>query len=261
MSGKNAAAPFASLSLLRFSKACWNSETVASEKLRFTPIKTWRELEGEDDARGDAWEGASRVDQAENITSVKLRFNQDPSGKWIEHKLVNGSQVVMRGTQTKFPATHGICFNMLASRSIAEAVSSGQNSIDLTKFREEFGPSLLVIRDVESFLNLVICAIRSSNDKIDASSHGPVKYINPKTHSGEYNIYMKPNRFDWQCEFRIVVSNKSKSDEPFFLHVPNLKSVCKLITDLDPNIWLIKNDDGTNSVSISQTASTVTRNC
>ncbi len=246
--------PYGSLALLRFSKACWNSETIVSEKLRFTPIETWRKLEGEDDARGDAWEGASRVDQAENIKSVKLRFNQDPSGEWIEHKLVSGSQVVTHGTETDFPATHGICFNMLTSQLITKAVSEGKNSIDLSNFRNKFGRSLLVIQDVELFLDFVICAIRALNGEIDSSSHGSVEYIDAENHSDKYNIYKKPNRFDWQREFRIVVSNTSKENAPFFLHVPKLQNVCELITDLEPNIQLIKNNDSTHSVSISKTA-------
>lgn len=250
----NATNPYGSLSLLRFSEACWNSETIASEKLRFTPIKNWQELEGKDAARGDAWEGASRVDQAENIKSVKIRFHQDPSGEWIKHELVKQSQVVIRGTSTDFPATHGICFNMLTGRLITEAVSNRENSIDLSRFRQEFGPSLLVVKDVQKFLDLVISAIRALNSEIDSSSHGSVKYIDPESYSGKYNIYMKPNMFDWQNEFRIAVSNKARGNEPFFLHVPQLQSVCELITDLEPNIELIKNDDGSNSVSISQTA-------
>nr|WP_320141850.1 hypothetical protein [uncultured Cohaesibacter sp.] len=247
--------PYRGLSLFRFSEERWNSKTLTEEELRFTPVNDWRELEGKDAARGDAWEGASRVDQDSGIKSLKLRLGQDPSGKWIEHDLVSGSQVILRGNATDIPATHGICFNMLTSRSIGEAVSYGENSIDLSRFHREFGPSLLVVQDVQKFLDLVISAIRALNSEIDFVSSGPVNYIDPESHSGKYNIYMKPNRFEWQNEFRITVSYKAKGDIPFFLHVPQLKSVCELIADFNPNIQLFKNNDGSNSISISQTTS------
>lgn len=240
-----------SMALFRFSKAEWHSCTMNSETLRLTPIEEWSRLEGEHDARGDAWEGATRIDQPKDIKSVKSRFAADPSGQWYEHKLAG--PIVHRGGSTDFPATHAICFNMLTNQSVKEAISNGKNVIDLGKFHKEFGPSLLCIEDVPKFLELVIHAIRQFSYAVEASSHGPVKYVDPEIHSGAYDAYHKPKRFEWQQEFRIVVSAKNGRGKPLFLHVPGLRNVCKMIVDLEPNVHLIRNDDGSNSVSISQT--------
>jgi len=242
--------------LLRFSKAKWHSHTITSEKLRFTPVEEWRRLEGADDARGDAWEGATKIGQPVDIKSVKLQFSSDPSGQWIEHKLVG--PIVHLGGLTDFPATHDVCFNMLTNQSVTEAISKGQNNIDLNRFRKEFGPSLLVVDDVPKFLQLVICAIGKSNIAIETSSHGLVKYVDQKSFSGAYTIYHKPMHFGWQQEFRIAVSVQNGENKPIFLHVPGLNEVCNIIEDLESKIDLIRNNDGSTSVSISQRVSSGT---
>lgn len=113
--------------LLRFSKAEYHSQTLSDEKLRFTPVEEWRKLEGLDPARGDAWEGADSIDQPPHVKSVKLRFGSDSSQDWIEHELAG--PIITRNGHTEYPATHGLCFNIVDRQMVANASEKSSGTI------------------------------------------------------------------------------------------------------------------------------------
>ncbi len=235
--------------LLRFSKPEYHSQTLAEEELRFTPIETWRNLEGLDLARGNAWEGADRIDQPEQIKEVRLRFAADPSLGWVTHELAG--PIITHSSQGRFPATHGLCFNILDREMLEAALKQGSKAVDFSKFIEDFGPSLLFVKDVPKFLELVIAGIKSVYpDKIESSSHGIIEYVDDH-HHGEYSIYCKPSRFKWQKEFRIVVQAKDLHGQPLILMVPELKSVCQFIENLDPEPQIVRDAMGDPTLSLS----------
>ena len=200
-------------------------------------------------ARGDAWEGADRIDQPEHVKSVKLRFNCDPGGDWIEHELAG--PIITRNDNTAFPATHGLCFNIVDHQMLADTPVENTGTIDFNRFCCEFGPSLLVVTDVSKFIELTIAAIKGFYpENIQASSHGPVKYVED-FHHGQYSIYHKPARFSWQKEFRVVLYAPRSPDNPFMLPVRGLSSVCQFIGDLEPNTKIVQNECGKPSLSFS----------
>lgn len=235
--------------LLRFSKPEYHSQTLANEELRFTPIETWRNLEGLDSARGDAWEGADRIDQPEQIKEVRLKFAANPSLGWVTHELAG--PIITRSSQAKFPATHGLCFNILDREMLEIELEKGSRVIDFNKFIKDFGSSLLVVKDVPKFLELVIDGIKSVYpDKIKSSSHGEVEYVGDH-HHGEYSIYCKPSRFIWQKEFRIVVQAREFDGQPLILNVPELKTVCQFIENLEPELQIARDAMGNPNLSLS----------
>lgn len=235
--------------LLRFSKPEYHSQTLEKEELRFTPIETWRNLEGLDPARGDAWEGADRIDQPEKIKEIKLRFASNPSFGWVTYELAG--PVITRNSQGRFPATHGLCFNILDREMIEIALKQGLQAFDFYRFTEEFGPSLLVVNDVPKFLKLVGAGFQSVYpDEIEGSSHGKVEYVDAH-HHGKYSIYCKPSRFKWQKEFRIALQAQNSDGQPFFLKVPGLKTVCQFIGNLEPEPQIAKDAKGNPTLSFS----------
>ena len=235
--------------LLRFSKAEYNSQTLNNEELRFTPIETWKNLEGEDRARGDAWEGADRIDQPDNVKKVRIRFGSDPSLGWVTHELAG--PIITRNGQTEYPATHGLCFNIVDRQMLAEAIAQRSEVLDFHRFCCELGPSLLVVTNVSNFLDLTIAAIKKAfPHKIEASSHGPVKYV-ADSHHGKYSIYCKPARFGWQREFRVVLDAPESKGCPLILPVPGLNNVCQLIGELEPNAKIVQDEGGEPTLSFS----------
>lgn len=235
--------------LLRFSKAEYHSETLKNEELRFTPIEEWKNLEGLDPARGDAWEGADRIDQPDNVKKVRIRFESDPSLGWATHELAG--PVITRNGQAEYPATHGLCFNIVNRQMLVEAMAQRSEVLDFHRFCSEFGPSLLVVTNVSNFLDLTIAAIKkASPHKIEYSSHGPVKYV-ADNHHGKYSIYCKPARFGWQREFRVVLDAPRSKGCPLILPVPGLNNVCQLIDELEPNAEIVRDEGGEPTLSFS----------
>lgn len=235
--------------LLRFSKAEYHSKTLRNEELRFTPIETWRRLEGLDLARGDAWEGADRIDQPEHIKSVKIRFESHFSQGWIEHELAG--PVITRNSHAEYPATHGLCFNIVDRQMLVEASEKSSRTIDFNRFCCEFGPSLLVVTNISKFLELTIVAIKEAfPQEIERSSHGSVEYVEDR-HHGQYSIYCKPARFGWQKEFRVVLYSPRSTGNPLILKVPGLGGVCQFIGNLEPSAMIVQDKFGELGLSFS----------
>jgi|GEM_PF-2718852 len=235
--------------LLRFSKAEYHSQTLKNEELRFTPIETWRRLEGLDLARGDAWEGADRIDQPEHVKSVKFRFGSDSFQDWIEHELAG--PIIIRNDRTEYPATHGLCFNIVDRQMLADASEKSSGTIDFNRFCNEFGPSVLVVTDVSKFLELTIAAIKGVFPQvIKASSHGQVKYVED-SHHGQYSIYCKPARFGWQKEFRVMLHAPRSNGDPLLLPVPGLNGVCQFIGDLEPIAPIVQGEQITAAILLT----------
>jgi hypothetical protein len=140
-------------------------------------------------------------------------------------------------------------FIWLTDDMLTRTWKEGKSSIDLNRFDNDLGPSLLVVIDVPRFLELVIKAIRDSPEKYENSAHGQVKYVTEQ-HHGRYSIFHKPDRLAWQNEFRIVLNCQRKEKEPLHLRVPGLGGVCAYIEK--PELVIpIKRTEGGFEIQIS----------
>lgn len=108
-----------------------------------------------------------------------------------------------------------------------------------------------MVTDVSKFLKLTIAAIkRAFPQSIEASSHGPVKYVED-SHHRQYSIYCKPARFDWQKEFRVVLYSPRSSGNALILQVPGLRGVWQFIGNLEPSATIVQDQFGELGLAFS----------
>jgi hypothetical protein len=223
------------LALLRFDEAKWVKDICDTEKLRFTPIKNWTKLEN-DNARGDRWEGASQIQQPDVIKSLKLKFSACPELAYVEHKLTE--PIVFRDNKvSEFSATHAICFSMLGYKNFQD-----ESSHDFSKFGDHFGTSVLVLNDIQALNKMLGEALDKLAPDCKHWGEGPVSYVDEKTYSGDYSVFLKPNRLAWQREFRFTIYYPDKVDEYIFVELPGLAKIADFIVNPDLNFQL--NNEG-----------------
>lgn len=216
------------LALLRFDQAKWLKDICDTEKLRFTPIKNWTKLEN-DNARGDRWEGASQIQQPEVIKSLKLKFSACPELGYVEHKPT--APIVFRDNKgSEFSATHAICFSMLGYKNF-----QGKSSHDFSEFGNSLGASVLVLKDIPALSKMLGEALGKLAPDCKHWGEGPVSYVDEKTYSGDYSVFLKPNRFAWQREFRFTIYYPDKENEYISVHLPGLAKIADFIVNPDLN--------------------------
>jgi hypothetical protein len=216
------------LALLRFDDAKWLEDILKAEKLRFTPIKNWINLES-DKARGDSWEGASHIWQPKDVKSLKIKSSAYPKLGSVEHQLA-GSIVVRDGKVSEFSATHAFCFSMLDYKIV-----QGKSSLDFSEFGNSLGTSVLVLQDVNALAKMLGEALCKLVPDCKHWGEGPVSYVDEETYSGNYSVFLKPDRFAWQREFRFTIYYPDKVNEYISIHLPGLAKIANFVANPDLN--------------------------
>ena len=85
-----------------------------------------------------------------------------------------------------------------------------------------FGDTLVVIKDVTTFLHRVEVAAKS----IASSLHyGPVEYVEREHHAGDMGPFRKYGEFSYQSEFRLVVDARTPTERPIQIDVGTLHDI------------------------------------
>ncbi len=91
----------------------------------------------------------------------------------------------------------------------------------------DFGDKALLILDSMKFIEILDKSIEKLNYKY---SRDKVKYYRPKEFNGEISLHHKDEQYDYQNEYRILIS--PTNNEPINIPIPGLK---KISTTIDSN--------------------------
>jgi hypothetical protein len=101
----------------------------------------------------------------------------------------------------------------------------GSAQVDSRNFA--FGDSFVVILDSQEFLDRIGQAAKQIGFRTDCHL---VEYFNPDIYSGEVGPFRKPNSFEYQREFRVIITPGTV--EPVKLKVRSLKDITTPIYSL-----------------------------
>ena len=86
-----------------------------------------------------------------------------------------------------------------------------------------FGDCFLIIKNVNEFLNRIFIKLKKLNIDFEAKL---VNYYEKEKINGEVSLFQKPNNFEWQKEYRILLYiNYTK---PFSLRIGDLRDIAEL---------------------------------
>jgi hypothetical protein len=159
-----------------------------------------------------------RYDKYENVDQIypqnKIQLILD--GKQINLGEGNNPVLFIQGGKNYY--THICCFNIIEKDD--SNFNDGDSIIDEKMF--DFGNAFFLItqNNVNSFIELIDNTLRK-DQKIIKFNYGKVEYKDIKNHSGDWGIWRKDIKFEFQNEFRIVFQSTEKNAVK--LSIPNLR--------------------------------------
>jgi len=167
-----------------------------------------------DKVRPDRFEGADEIYQPSFIKSFTIKKAPDT-------KIVLGPR--------NFAGPVAVCFgrntncNVYCMYSMMPPLMNG--SVDPRNFG--FGDSFVIVLDTQEFCDRVAAAASARGLGSEAR---PVRYYDGDSYSGETGPFSKPDRFEFQREFRFAFWPGTK--EPLHLKVGDLADITTSVHDL-----------------------------
>lgn len=186
------------LGLVKFGQKCFMDDLVHRGIVYLNPLSHFIKLES-DELRADPHEGADHCWQPDNVTI-----------KWGEKEITG---IIGGITYRSTEATRQNVYCMYTLRN-----SKALELIDPRNFR--FGDTYVWFRNKEEFLRRLRTAAEANGLSIRC---GAVNYVDRSRHNGEMGALRKFNIFEYQNEFRAVVS--PGTGQPLILEVGALSDI------------------------------------
>jgi len=171
----------------------------------------------DDTYRADDWENATLVAGGSHVGSVQLKM---PTGKILEGQLKEARIYIPQ--DDKYFATHLFCSCYLDSNFHVWP----SNVID-PRMRQ-FGDTVLIIRDVDTFFERLKATINTSGrNHVREMTCRAVEYV-ADNFSGQYCIFKKRDRYSYQREFRFALSAPNERGRPFVLSLGDLSDIAEI---------------------------------
>jgi len=190
-------------------------ESLRNEGLLYMkPLADFSKLES-DMARGDAFEGATRIIQPKHVG--ELIFDFPPMGKFTANPsdLAGPLQIGLHKTAA--------C-NVYCMFAVTKPVDG--ELVDRQNF--QFGDACVLVLNPTEFLSRVVGAAKNAG--LSYLEYRLVEYYDAKDYSGEVGRFRKRSIFAYQNEFRIVV--EPGSDTPRKLFAGSLLDITSEILSL-----------------------------
>ncbi|QXP64854.1 MULTISPECIES: hypothetical protein [unclassified Polaribacter] len=114
-------------------------------------------------------------------------------------------------------------------------LETGKKSRFFEKKLLEMGNKALLILDWKKFFEILDREIEKMNYNF---SRKKVTYYSPKIHNGEISLHHKDEKFEYQNEYRILIS--PTKNEPINIPLPGLKEISTVIDSSNLNKLIIK---------------------
>ena len=194
------------LGLLKFGQEA-HIATLVRGTLYMNPLQYFAEVEADEDEdlRGDPFEGAGRLIQADGgVVSIQAEGTFEPVGR-IAGPLI-------------WRPTDGIRANVFCMYALREP--TGPQFVDPLNFR--FGDTFAILTDGDEFLRRVRKAAYAAD--LNLQDH-LVEYVDEREHEGQMGIFRKRSRFSYQSELRIAIIPGIET--PYRLHVGDLSEITR----------------------------------
>jgi hypothetical protein len=162
--------------------------------------------------RMDRFETVDRIIQPSNVRDFRM---ENPQTGQVFHLQPVSPILINMGIRN---------YNLFCMYSIPTS-HCGSPQVDPRCFA--FGDSFVAVLDSQKFLNRVGRAAKKLGFSLDCHL---VEYFDPDTHEGEVGPFRKPKSFDYQQEFRIIITPGAV--EPVKLKVRTLKDITTPIFSL-----------------------------
>lgn len=193
--------------LIRISKRAY-LEDLQKGNLYMNHISTFQQSE-DNYLRQDKLEGADSIDQ---VMWIKL---MDEEGNTMEFnsEQLNSAYVTSKPTE--------IDVSIFSFLAINKSLTTTTNKIDERNL--EFGDSFMIVLNPPKLVQM----FNQKAKELKLSNYwGPVNYYDRKNHIGELNLLSKPNEFQYQNEFRLIIENSN--NEPFQINIGDLSSFTEI---------------------------------
>ena len=181
------------LALMKLGASDHMRELLLNGRLYMQPLRSFIALEA-DVARGDRHEGLARCWQAN-----RARLDVRQGDEWVNVGDIVG-QMLFRDGQ----ADAANVFCMFALRGThAEAFLEGRSTKPVDVGKLAFGNSVVVFTDGDELVRRVKAA--SEREELSLA-YGLVEYVDPEKHHGPMGPFRKFSTFDYQSEFRFLVT-------------------------------------------------------
>ena len=163
--------------------------------------------------RGDNYEGIERIEQVNyleiQVGNRKIQFD------------AKGAKNILRSAQYRIEPkiVDGNIYSLYAVTTESLTIS---NRLDDRLI--EFGNCLLIITNPTVFLEKLFNSIYEEGYRI---KYGPVTYYNENTYNGDLGIFYKPDRFEHQNEYRILVENFI--EKPLIFEIGSIEDISELV--------------------------------
>jgi hypothetical protein len=161
-----------------------------------------------DKVRSDRFEGSDYICQPQEIKKVTFSNNKTGKETVLGPNNFASAVIISSGKMTN---CHAYCMY-----SIGQPVKVC--SVDQRNF--DFGDSFVIVLNTQEYLNRV----RSASEKLGITCEcRPVEYYDDQALTGDTGPFLKPQRFSYQKEFRLVF--RPRFDKPLRLFVGDLTDI------------------------------------
>lgn len=175
------------------------------------PIEYFRKFE-DGHVRGDSYEGTFNVKNFSPDTDIQLT-------------LQDGRKINLKSRELHLREFYSnIKGNLYCLTAITDSDIDEKGTVVIDSKFSSFGSHFLFIKDVKKFLDLLISGFERNKLKIKT---GLVKYYDKKFFDGNLDLFMKPNEFEYQKEFRVFIQNEKL--EPIKIQLGPLKDIAEMI--------------------------------
>ncbi|MCQ6524000.1 MULTISPECIES: hypothetical protein [Bacillus] len=201
--------------------------------------------------RYDEYEGVSELVQPK----VLMRNNEkielfSSEGEYIGDLTpgIQGPMKYYKGTSRSTPI---FCMYSITSRHL-KAYEKGINNILIDERIREFGKYLVIINDIEEFMDRIkkACVKVKQKQKVEVNVEGIlIEYVDVNNYHGEYGIGKKPLEFTYQNEFRLVIDGIAlPKDEAIIFDIGDISDISTLMsyTEFKNVFKVLKNNMGYN---------------
>ena len=180
----------------------------------FNSIDYFQKLE-EQGLRGDNYEGTTRLSNYHEYEDLKVTLTVPETGKTID---LNPSRLHLREFLSDLEG-NVFCLYCLKTPDILDF-----DNFKIDSRVKEFGSHFVMITDLQRFLG----EIKKQLDEqgIDFQNK-VVQYYDRNKQNGELSLFHKPEEFEYQKEYRIVLFRRG--NKPFKIKVGSLKEYAHLL--------------------------------
>lgn len=175
--------------------------------------------------RGDSYEGTFKITNFSSGSKLELTFQNEKKMQF------NAGAIHFREFYSEIKGN----IYCLTAVTEQEVIQAGSLKLDTRLTR--FGTHFLLIADTQKFYDLLISNLEKSYLKIKI---GFVTYYSKNTINAELDFFHKPNDFEYQKEFRILIENEEV--KPIIIQLGSLRDVAQMfeIKDLESMEYFTK---------------------